>query len=102
LTGFNPTGNLCWHVFLENTSENLGEMGKTAEIYEMKLEERKCIPMSEDIGCLVRYIKMQTVHSFLSCHVLPDFVMLGAANVFGLVIMYLLVKDNNVCGRKKS
>ena len=33
--------------------------------------------MSEDIGCLVRYIKMQTIHNFLSCHVLPDLVMLG-------------------------
>ena len=31
-------------VFLENTSENLGEVGKTAEVYEMKLEERKYVP----------------------------------------------------------
>jgi hypothetical protein len=52
--------------------------------------------MSEDVVCLVRYIKVQTVHSFLSCRVLPHLVMLGAANVFGLVIMHLLVKDN-VC-----
>jgi len=42
------------------------------------------------------------IHSFLSCHVLPDFVMLGPANVFGLGIMHLLVKDNNVCERKES
>jgi len=58
--------------------------------------------VSEDIGCFVRYIKRQTIHSFLSCHVLPDLVMLGAANVFGLVIMHLLVKNNKVCGRKES
>jgi len=58
--------------------------------------------MSKDVGCLVRYVKMQTVRNFFSCHELPDLVMLGAANIFGLVIIYLLVKDYNVCGRKES
>lgn len=58
--------------------------------------------MSEDIGCLVKCVKMQTIHSFLSRYVFPDLVMQAAANVFGLVIMHLLVEVNNVCGRKES
>jgi len=93
-------------VFLENTSENLGGMGKTSEIYEMKLEERKCVRerslYQRTLDVWLRHIKMPTIHSCLSCLILPDLVMLGAANVFGLVIMHLLVKDNNVCERKES